>query len=178
MRKRLTGIASTPNKATQHGIPRLSLGWLALLLYSLSTAQAAATTDDPVALQARITRVEQGLSPRVVVKGAPRPAMTLQARMAYHHVPAVSIALIDHGQVQWARAYGVADATSGQAATPATLFQAASISTTVAAVAALRMTEQGQLALDRPANDDLTHWQMPDNAFTAQQAVSLQRVEF
>ncbi|WP_210521857.1 hypothetical protein [Hymenobacter terricola] len=51
------------------------------------------------ALQARVTRVERGLSTPVVVKGAPGQQMALTERMAFYRVPAVSIALINNGRV-------------------------------------------------------------------------------
>lgn len=101
--------------------------------------------------------------------------MTLRERMAFHKVPAVSIALIDHGRVQWARAYGVTSA-GGESPTPATtdtLFQAASVSKTVTAVGALRLVQRGKLSLDAPANDQLTAWKIPDNDFTRAKPVSL-----
>jgi hypothetical protein len=51
----------------------------------------------------------------VVVQGQAAPAMTLQQRMAYWRVPGVSVALINHGAIEWTRAYGVTDAGGQQA---------------------------------------------------------------
>lgn len=124
-------------------------------------------------MQARITRVEQGLSTHVVVKGSPERTMTLAQRMAFHQVPAVSIALIDDGKVEWARAYGLADVASRRPATTTTLFQAGSVSKAVSAIGALRLVEQGKLVLDGDANRQLTSWKIPQNAFTQKEPVSL-----
>lgn len=44
---------------------------------------------------------------------------------------------------------------------PETRFQAASISKTLTAVAALRLVQQGKLALDRPVNAQLRTWTLP-----------------
>jgi len=152
-------------------VRRMSWGALALSVFCLQ-AQAAGSAA-PDAIQARISRVEHGLSTRVVVKDSPDRRMALADRMAFHQVPAVSIAVIDNGRVEWARAYGVLDAASGRPATPQTLFQAASISKAVSAIGALRLVDQGALSLDKPANQQLKSWQIPDNAFTRGQPVSL-----
>lgn len=125
------------------------------------------------AVQARIHRVENGLSTRVVVKGSPERTMSLAQRMTLHQVPAVSIALINDGKVEWTRAYGLADVASRRPATPTTLFQAGSVSKAVTAVGALRLVEQGKLALDGDANRQLTSWKIPPNAFTQKQPASL-----
>jgi CubicO group peptidase (beta-lactamase class C family) len=83
-------------------------------------------------------------------------------------VPGVSIAVIDHGRIAWTRAYGVADADSGRPVTPATLFQAASISKPVAAVAAVR----SRIDLDADVNQRLRGWHVPENPLTAQHPVT------
>ncbi len=128
-----------------------------------------------MAPEARVARVEAGLSTPVMVKGAVGGKMDLQQRMAFHNVPAVSIALIDQGRVQWARAYGVtsADGENAASVTPDTLFQAASVSKAVSAVGALVLLQQRRLSLDAPANDQLTAWKIPDNDFTRAKPVSL-----
>ncbi|TDR41127.1 CubicO group peptidase (beta-lactamase class C family) [Tahibacter aquaticus] len=154
------------------------LPFATLLLCSLAAQAESASTPasvehTPPALQARIARVEQGLSTRVVVKGSAQRKMALTQRMAFHQVPAVSIALINDGRVEWARAYGMADSASQRPATASTLFQAASVSKPVSALGALRLVEQGKLALDGDANRQLDAWKIPQNEFTRQTPVSL-----
>lgn len=132
------------------------------------SAQALSPADE-----SRIARVEQGLSTRVVVKDAPGQKMSLVERMAFHDVPAVSIALINNGRVEWTRAYGVLDAASRRPATTASLFQAGSVSKSITALGALHLVEQGVLSLDDPANGQLSSWKIPDNHFTQQGPVTL-----
>ncbi|HWU53052.1 MAG TPA: serine hydrolase domain-containing protein [Tahibacter sp.] len=150
----------------------IGLSWnlSALAQSTLAPAPAAAVSSE---VQARITRVEQGLSTRVVVKGSSERTMSLSQRMAFHQVPAVSIALINDGKVEWARAYGLADVAGRRPATTTTLFQAGSVSKAVSAMGALRLVEQGKLALDGDANRQLRSWKIPQNAFTQKQPVSL-----
>lgn len=151
--------------------------WLSCTALALWSLCAQAQTPDPpadvAALRARIARVEQGLSTRTVVKGAPGRRQGLSERMAFHRVPAVSIALINEGRLEWARAYGVADAVSRRPVDTDTLFQAASISKSLSAIGALRLVEQGRLALDGDANRQLASWQIPGNVHTRERAVSL-----
>lgn len=136
-------------------------------------ADADATPAQEQALAARIARVEQGLSSRIVVKGAAVEHHSLAERMAAHGVPAVSIALVNDGQVEWTRAYGLADVASGQRATTRTLFQAGSISKPLAAMGALGLVESGRLTLDGPANAVLHDWRIPENTWTRDTPVSL-----
>ena len=65
-------------------------------------------------------------------------ALTLDEAMKKAGVPGLSVAVIRDFDVQWARAYGLADVVSGAPVTPDTLFQAASISKPIAAMAILK----------------------------------------
>ena len=89
--------------------------------------------------------------------------------MAESQTPAVSIAVIRKGAVEWARTYGVGVSAG-------TLFQAASISKPVTAMAALHMAQYGNFGLDENVNDKLTAWQVPDNLFTGSQKVTVRGI--
>lgn len=123
-----------------------------------------------------ITRVETALMPRVVIAGRPAEPRTLAARMESLRVPAVSIAVFTDGEIEWARAYGMADVAEERPATPQTLFQAASISKPVAATAALRLVESGALELDEDVNGWLRSWHVPDNQYSEQRPVTLRHL--
>lgn len=104
------------------------------------------------ALDESIARIENGLRPPFTVAGRPVQTASIAQRMAALNVPGVSVAVINHGRIEWARGYGVAEAGSNRPVTVDTLFQAASISKPVTAFAALRLAEQGRLALDEDVN--------------------------
>jgi CubicO group peptidase (beta-lactamase class C family) len=147
-----------------------------LVVCSTYTAAAFAASSDSTALNEKISRVEQGLSTSVVVKGASAQKMRLADRMHYHQVPAVSIAVVNNGQIEWARAYGVNVTGNTEHTTPSTLFQTASISKGVSAMAALHLVEQGKLQLDGDVNNQLKSWKLPDNEFTKERKVSLRQL--
>lgn len=124
---------------------------------------------------AAIALVENHLTP--LEGGGSNPApVRLAARMAELKVPGVSIAFIESGKVSWTRAYGVADAATGQLVSPDTLFQAASMSKAVAAAGALRLVEQGKLNLDGDINSRLTTWKVPLTEFIAGTKVTLRQL--
>jgi hypothetical protein len=102
----------------------------------------------PASIQARIARVESGLLPGILIKGRPVGPMRLAERMVFYRTPGVSICVINDGAIEWAKGYGVAEAGAPTPVTAHTRFQAASISKPVAAMAALRLVQQGKLALD------------------------------
>jgi CubicO group peptidase (beta-lactamase class C family) len=129
-------------------------------------AQGQASVDE------RIQRVENGLAPAFIIKGRTK-AMKLAERMAHYKIPGLSVAVINHGKIEWARAYGVVEKDSNKPVTPDTLFLAGSISKPIAAVAGLRLVEQGKLDLDEDVNLKLKTWKTPENEFTKEKKVTL-----
>ena len=69
------------------GIPVCAL--LTVLMSFQVQAQQPASSSTT---QARITRIQNGLLPSVIIKGQPLPATKLTDRMQYYRVPGVSIA--------------------------------------------------------------------------------------
>jgi CubicO group peptidase (beta-lactamase class C family) len=143
----------------------------AALAAGLALAAPAAAQTGSAQDRAHIADIETKL--RAPKTAADAPAKTLAARMADGKIPAVSIAFFEGGKVVWTRAYGLADVASGRAATPETLFQAASTSKALAAVASLRLVEQGKLDLDSDVNTRLQGWKVPPSPLTATNKVTL-----
>ena len=123
------------------------------------------------------TAVENGLiTTPTYLLNTPKPVATLTERMAHYHVPGVSIAVINENQIEWARGYGVANATNATPVTVDTRFYAASISKPITAMAALALVAAGQLDLDEDVNRKLLSWQVPENDFTAVEKVTVRRL--
>ena len=146
---------------------RLTLGFLTLALAAcLATAAPLAQPfTDAAAMIARIEAPQlpdrQGLD-----------AFTLEQVMRRFRVPGVSVAVIHDFKIHWAKAYGVADASSGRPVRTDTPFQAASISKPVTALAAMLLVQQGRFGLDDDANRHLKSWRVPDGPLTRQQPVT------
>jgi CubicO group peptidase (beta-lactamase class C family) len=130
--------------------------------------------NDP-AVEAKIQRIQDGLLPPVMVEGEASQPTKLADRMSQMRVPGISIAVIHDGKIEWARGFGVTK-IGGPPVTPDTLFQAASISKPVAALAVLRLVESGKLNLDTDVNQYLKSWKVPENSFTEHSKVTLRRL--
>jgi CubicO group peptidase (beta-lactamase class C family) len=151
----------------------LILRGLPLLLLSLGCFATAAESNADI--EAHIRHVQDSLVPAVLVKGEREKTTRLADRMAELHVPGVSVAVIHDGKLEWARGFGVIQ-LGGPAVTPETLFQAASISKPVSAIAVLRLVESGRLDLDTDVNLYLASWKIPANSFTNEKAVTLRQL--
>ena len=127
-------------------------------------------------LSEKIRQVETGLSPILIVEGDSVTKFSIQDRMKHYKVPGVSIAVIRNGKIDWAKGYGFADREANRPVDANTLFQAASISKPVAALAALHWVEAGKLSLDSNINTYLKDWKVPDNKFTTAEKVTLRRL--
>ena len=121
----------------------------------------ALAAQTPPAVEQKIQRIQNGVK--------------LADRMVALHVPGVSIAVIHEGKIEWARGFGVTR-LGGPPVTPDTLFQAASISKPVAAMAVLRLVQSGKLDLDTDVNQYLKTWKIPDNSFTGKTKVTLREL--
>ena len=90
----------------------------------------------------------------------------LGERMVPLGVPGVSIAVIHHGVLEWAEGFGVTR-VGGTPVTIETLFQAASISKPVAAMAVLHLAQKGIFSLDADVNSLLSNWKFPSSPIAA-----------
>lgn len=122
------------------------------------------------------SRIEHGLRPAVRLAGRPDTTFDIRDRMRLYHVPGISIAVVDHDKVVWARGYGVKEFGKNEAVDTLTLFLAGSISKPVFSSGVLALVEQGKLSLDEDINSSLKSWQLPDSRFTANQKVTLRKL--
>lgn len=143
---------------------------IAIILLLSACSSPTPTTDksDP------IHQVETGLCNPVYIEGD--TLWSIEERMKHYDVHGVSIAVIDNFKIAWAKSYGVMDTASKRPVTDSTLFQAASISKPVFAMAMLKLVEEGALKLDADVNTQLTSWKVPENEYTATEKVTLKRL--
>ncbi len=125
---------------------------------------------------ALIETIENNLLPALLVEGEEIDEYNIQERMEYYQIPGVSIAFLNGGEIVWAKGYGYTSADSTRHVDELTLFQAASISKPVAALAALALVEEGKISLDEDINLYLKDWQVEENEFTVEEKVTLRRI--
>jgi CubicO group peptidase (beta-lactamase class C family) len=130
-------------------------------------------------LEERISRIENGLESNLEIQykdSVIQSIYNIEERMRELNIPGVSIAVINDGEIEWAKGYGFADSSENRKVTTETLFQAGSISKPVAATRALQLVEQGTFDLDENVNNYLSSWKLPDNEFTEKEKVTLRRI--
>ena len=161
---------SKAQRLANNAVLQVLTGFLATLVLGVLVRPVACAAEPDV--ETRIQHIETGLLPPVIVAGEPVPHFTLAERMSALHVPGVSVAYFHHGEIAWARGFGVTK-VGGPAVTADTLFQAGSISKPVSAMAALALVQAGRLGLDVDVNDTLKSWKVPASRFTATTPVTL-----
>jgi CubicO group peptidase (beta-lactamase class C family) len=89
----------------------------------------------------------------------------IPAYMEEQGVPGVAIALVRDGRVVWEKEFGVTNVLTRQPVTPNSTFKVASNSKVVTAYIALRLVDQGVLALDQPLDSYLSKPFMPQEEY-------------
>jgi CubicO group peptidase (beta-lactamase class C family) len=93
-----------------------------------------------------------------------------------HGIVGLSLAIIEGGKLDKVKGYGFTERNGNVPVTASTLFQAGSISKSVAAVGALHLVEEGKLSLDEDVNRKLISWKVPENEFTKDEKVTLRGI--
>jgi CubicO group peptidase (beta-lactamase class C family) len=119
--------------------------------------------------------VESNLQFRNEIRGIAGQRMLLKDRMDSLHVPGVSIAVIHHEMLEWAKGYGV-ESLGGAHVSTSTLFNAASMSKPLTAVGVLQLAQRGSIDLDTTVNNYLKSWKIPENGFTAGHPVTVRQL--
>jgi len=148
-------------------VPTVAVTLLAILvpLDSGAVQSASGTQQDAAALIARIE------GPQSPWRGG-LDSLTLTQVMERFRVPGMGVAVIHDFRIHWAKSYGVADVETGRPVDEGTLFQAASISKPVTAMAAVRLAQEGRFSLDDDVNTLLESWKVPSSALTGRGPVT------
>jgi CubicO group peptidase (beta-lactamase class C family) len=141
-----------------------------------SLADAIITAVNKLVAPALIVALTAGLFGCGDEGAGPVDERDIGALLELYGVPGVSVAVIRDFQIDYVEVHGVANRSTQEPVTANTLFQAASISKPVSAVAALRFVQEGKLSLDTDINTYLTSWQVPENEFTVSEKVTLRRM--
>lgn len=149
---------------------------LFLFLLLILIGCSSQSESDQERLAEKILRIENGLQPNLQIEGDSIPNFNINDRLSELNIPGASIAVINEGQLEWARGYGMADSSENRAVTTETMFLAGSISKPVAATRAHQLAEEGTISLDENVNTYLSSWKLPDNEFTEVEKVTTRRI--
>lgn len=102
----------------------------------------------------------------IPIKGKAGPGMepldaAVTGILERHGVPGATLAIAKGGRLLYAKGFGWADTTTGTVVEPDTLFNLASLSKPLTAVAILKLAEQGKLKLDDNAFGLIPHVKPP-----------------
>lgn len=105
------------------------------------------------------------------------PSLAFQAwikgQMLTYNIPGASIAVIKDYKIEWAQGFGFRNVEKQEKVNPQTLFQAASISKPLTAVAVMETFANEEGVLDSNINTLLKTWQVPSNSYTHKQPVTI-----
>ena len=150
----------------------LKLFWCASITTVVLASAPGTSTGPTVGQPAPLGEPDSATDFQVRVEGVQHPSrqgldvLTIDEVMERFGVPGMSVAVIRDFEVHWAKGYGIADVETGIPVDDETLFQAASISKPVTAMAALVAVQDGRFSLDDDINAILTSWRLPGNGFT------------
>jgi CubicO group peptidase (beta-lactamase class C family) len=116
------------------------------------------------------------LIPAVVFENQKNLSWNINQRMLRYKIPGVSIAIIEDGKIILAKGSGVNFINGTEAISDRTIFQAASISKLVTAVAVLNLVEEKNLSLDENINTYLKSWKLVENNYTKKNPVTLRQL--
>ncbi|MEQ9231201.1 MAG: serine hydrolase domain-containing protein [Cyclobacteriaceae bacterium] len=141
------------------------------LLLSILLIACQTSTDTQADLTEEIATIENSLTLPIIAKGEKPQTMNIEKQMEKYNVAGASIAVVRDGKIRWTKGYGIAN--SETKVTTETLFQAGSISKPLAALAALKLAQDGKLDLDEDVNNYLKDWKIPESSFTQNKKVTV-----
>jgi Beta-lactamase class C and other penicillin binding proteins len=89
----------------------------------------------------------------------------ITAKMKKHLVPGLSMVIFKDQKIIYSKGFGVKNASTGEPVNEDTIFEAASLSKTLTAYAAMILVERGKLSLDEPLNQYLKHPYLPEQKY-------------
>ena len=126
-------------------------------------------------IEESIYAIENGLYTKVQIDSVYKTSNILD-QMSEHNVPGLSIAVVNNGQIEWAKGYGTANSLTKKQVNNNTLFQAASISKPITVLGILRLYDLGLIDLDTNVNSYLKKWNVPENKFTTETPVTIRQL--
>ncbi len=120
--------------------------------------------------------LENGIRGKVKFLGEPDNFSSISDQMTKYKIPALSLAVINQGEIEWADIYKNEDFPDEQSLDCNSIFQAASLSKPVTVLAAVRMASAGEIDLDTNIQDYLKDFKLPEGKQTAENPVTFRNI--
>lgn len=124
--------------------------------------------------QERKNQVENGILPHVVFDGELKPT-NIESEMTISKTPALSVAVIHNGKLDWSATWGQIN-IGGSQANCGSLFQAGSLAKPLTVLAAMRIKSKGQINFDRNIETYLSSYQLPAGRHTSDNPVTFRNL--
>ena len=141
----------------------LFIAWLAGSLSAFAQSYSKEVLD-------KIQKVEQHLAGNIRILG--EKEWKLDERMKFYHVHGLSMAVVHNYQIEWAKAYGLADTASHRSVTTQTRFQAGSISKSLNGVGVLTLVKDKKIDLSADINQYLTTRKFPYDSISKNKKIN------
>ncbi|WP_029987059.1 serine hydrolase domain-containing protein [Lysinibacillus fusiformis] len=99
--------------------------------------------------------------------------LTIYDRMVQKQIAGLSLAFIEHGEIQRTECIGVLEVGSTDYVNEETIFNACSISKLLTSILVLKLVEQGKIDLDEDINRNLFSWKLPESDYTRAKKVTV-----
>lgn len=124
----------------------------------------------------RKVQLEREIRAQVKFLGESGNVSSITDKMAEYNIPALSLAVIHQGKIDWADIYQNANFPEAQKLDCMSIFQAASLSKPVTFLAAQRMHSAGEINLDENIQNYLKDFVLPQGKQTAENPVTFRNI--
>ncbi len=125
---------------------------------------------------ARKTELETGIRGKVKFLEEPEDLSSIASKMSEYDIPALSLAVISAGDIEWGGVYQNPAFYQDQTLDCTSLFQAASLSKPVTFLAAVRMQAADEIDLDKNIQDYLKDYVLPEGKQTAENPITFRNL--
>lgn len=152
------------------------------MLYKVGILNKKSATKKGIASEVRnmkiqqqyIEQMENGLREEYFLKGDKPKSITEAMKEAC--IPGISIAVINNFEIVMTKGYGIGDIELDLPVNKNTIFQVASISKPLTALAVMKLVQEGKLDLDEDINTYLKTWKLPESKLTEVNKVTLRNL--
>ncbi len=120
--------------------------------------------------------LENGIRGKVKFLQESESFSSISDKMVEYKIPALSLAVINHGEIEWVDIYQNANFHDQQNLDSTNIFQAASLSKPVTFLAALRMHSSGEIDLDKNIQYYLKDFVLPQGKQTVENPVTFRNI--